>query len=85
MKIRKKPDLWKGISLILLATFFLFLVYPMFGLLKQAVITPEGSFTLKEFGKFFEKSYYYGTIFNSLSHIININVITENFTGTSVC
>ena len=49
MKNRKKLDLWKGISIFLLGLFLLFLVYPMFGLLKQAVVTPEGSFTLKEF------------------------------------
>ena len=37
---KKKFELWTVVSLVLLATFLLFLVYPMFGLLKQSVITP---------------------------------------------
>ena len=50
---KKKFELWTLVSLVLLAAFLLFLVYPMFGLLKQAVITPEGKFSLQEFVKFF--------------------------------
>ena len=76
MKNRKKLDLWKGISIFLLGLFLLFLVYPMFGLLKQAVITPEGSFTLSEFGKFFSKSYYYSTIFNSLKVSVTVTLVS---------
>ena len=76
MKNRKKLDLWKGISIFLLGLFLLFLVYPMFGLLKQAVVTPEGSFTLKEFGKFFSKSYYYSTIFNSLKVSVTVTLVS---------
>ena len=43
----KKFELWTLISILLLGTFILFLVYPMFGLLKQSVVTPEGEFTLQ--------------------------------------
>ena len=50
----KKFELWTLISVLLLGTFILFLVYPMFGLLKQSVVTPEGEFTLQEFAKFKE-------------------------------
>ena len=50
----KKFELWTLISILLLGTFILFLVYPMFGLLKQSVVTPEGEFTLQEFAKFKE-------------------------------
>ena len=57
MKIgKKKFELWTVISLVLLALFLLFLVYPMFGLLKQSVMNEDGQFTLQEFVKFFSKS-----------------------------
>ena len=56
MATKKKFELWTIVSVVLLCTFLLFLVYPMVGLLKQAVITPEGEFSLQEFVKFFSKS-----------------------------
>ena len=50
-KSKQKFEVWTVISLVLLASFLLFLVYPMFGLLKQAVISPEGEFTLSQIGR----------------------------------
>ena len=72
-KSKKKFEVWTVVSLVLLAAFLLFLVYPMVGLLKQAVITPEGEFTLKEFVKFFSKSYYTSTIVNSVKVTLSVN------------
>ena len=71
----KKFELWTLISVLLLGTFILFLVYPMFGLLKQSVVTPEGEFTLQEFAKFFSKSYYTGTIVNSVKVTLSVTAI----------
>ena len=71
----KKFELWTLISILLLGTFILFLVYPMFGLLKQSVVTPEGEFTLQEFAKFFSKSYYTGTIVNSVKVTLSVTAI----------
>ena len=48
---KKRFEVWTLVSIALLASFLLFLVYPMFGLLRQAVITPDGEFTLAEFAK----------------------------------
>ena len=76
MKTKKKFELWTVVSLVLLAAFLLFLVYPMFGLLKQAVITPEGEFSLREFAKFFSKSYYTDTIVNSLKVTITVTAVS---------
>ena len=76
MKTKKKIELWTVVSLVLLAAFLLFLVYPMFGLLKQAVITPEGEFSLREFAKFFSKSYYTDTIVNSLKVTITVTAVS---------
>ena len=75
-KSKKKFEVWTVVSLVLLAAFLLFLVYPMVGLLKQAVITPEGEFTLKEFVKFFSKSYYTSTIVNSVKVTLSVTAVS---------
>ena len=76
MKTKKKFEIWTVVSLVLLAAFLLFLVYPMFGLLKQAVITPEGEFSLREFAKFFSKSYYTDTIVNSVKVTVTVTIVS---------
>lgn len=76
MKVKRKFELWTVVSVVFLCAFLLFLVYPMFGLLKQAVITPEGNFSLQEFAKFFSKSYYTSTIFNSVKVTITVTVVS---------
>ncbi|MDY3282106.1 ABC transporter permease [Dysosmobacter sp.] len=76
MKTKRKFELWTVVSLVLLASFLLFLVYPMFGLLKQAVITPEGQFSLREFAKFFSKSYYTDTILNSVKVTVTVTIVS---------
>ena len=75
-KSKQKFEVWTVISLGLLASFLLFLVYPMFGLLKQAVISPEGEFTLSQFQKFFSKSYYTDTIVNSVKVTLCVTAIS---------
>lgn len=75
MKI-KKFELWSGITVLFLGLFLLFLIYPMFGILQQAVISKDGDFTLKEFVKFFSQSYYSKTIYNSFKVSIAITALT---------
>ena len=75
-KSKKKFEVWTVVSLVLLASSLLFLVYPMFGLLKQAVISPEGEFTLSQFQKFFSKSYYTDTIVNSVKVTLCVTAIS---------
>ncbi|MCD8121979.1 MAG: iron ABC transporter permease [Clostridiales bacterium] len=58
-------DFWNICSLILMAVFLIFLVYPIGGLLKEAVFS-EGVFTLDAFQEFFGKAYYYESIFHSV-------------------
>ena len=73
---KKRFEVWTVVSVVLLAAFLLFLVYPMFGLLKQAVITPEGKFSLGEFAKFFSKSYYTSTIVNSVKVTLSVTAVS---------
>lgn len=61
---KKRFEFWTIISIVLLATFLLFFVYPVASLLKESVVV-DGTFTLEAFQRFFTKSYYYKTIFNS--------------------
>ena len=73
---KKKFELWTVVSLVLFALFLLFLVYPMFGLMKQSVITEDGTFTLQEFVKFFSKSYYTSTIWNSVKVTLSVTAVS---------
>ena len=72
----KKLEIWSFFTLAFLVLAILFLVYPMLGILKQAVISPEGNFTLSQFAKFFGDSYYSVTILNSFKVTVAITVFT---------
>ena len=74
-KSNKNRDVWKLVSLCVLAAYALFLIFPLFKLFKASVIV-DGKFTLKAFGDFFSKSYYVNTIFNSLKVTITTTVIS---------
>nr|WP_041385378.1 iron ABC transporter permease [Sphaerochaeta pleomorpha] len=65
MKRHKLFEFWNMTSFGILALFVVFLVFPIAGLLKEAVVTSDGRFSLDAFARFFGKSYYYSTIFNS--------------------
>lgn len=65
MRTVKKYDGWSVVSLALIALFLVFLVWPIGNLLKEAVLK-DGQFSLDAFQTFFGKSYYYGSIFNSM-------------------
>lgn len=76
MKKTLKFDLWSMVTLFFLALFALILLYPMYGILRQSIISPEGEFTLKEFQKFFSQSYYTKTIVNSFKVTLAITFVT---------
>ena len=75
MARNKKFEVWTVISIVIMAAFILFLVYPMFGLLKQSVISPEGVFSFDQFVKFFSKSYYTDTIVNSMKVTLSVTAV----------
>lgn len=70
----KRNDVWLAISLVLLAAFILFLVYPMAGLLKQSVQGVDGGTNLSQFVKFFSTKYYTDTILNSFKVTIGVTL-----------
>ena len=67
MKV-KKYDQWLIVSVILLLLFVGFLVWPLFGLLKQSVFNSAGEFSLANFERFFTyvNGYYLKPIWNSI-------------------
>ena len=50
---KKRMDVWIIISLVILALYGLFLIYPLIRLLIESV-SKEGKFTLEYFGKFYK-------------------------------
>ena len=77
MKKTKRLDPWMAVTLAILGCYLLFLIYPMFNLLRQSVFSGEtGAFTLEYFQKFFGKSYYFSTLWNSFKVSVVATVIT---------
>lgn len=72
---KKKFELWTVVSIVMMLAFLLFLVYPMFGLLKQSVVSPEGTIGFEQFTKFFSKSYYTDTIVNSMKVTLSVTAV----------
>lgn len=72
----KKFEVWTFISIGILLAFIVFLVYPMFGVLQQAVRDADGNYTLAQFQKFFAKPYYINTILNSFKISLAVTVVT---------
>ena len=80
MKKTKKLDMWTVLSFVILLCYAVFLLYPMLNLLRQSVVTIDGAFTLEYFQKFFGKSYYLITLWNSFKPFLPVKI---PLTGTS--
>ncbi|MDP4108738.1 MAG: iron ABC transporter permease [Bacillota bacterium] len=79
---RFKLDTWGWITLITIAFYALFLLYPMAHLAKMAFFDSEtNSFTMGNFIKFFSKSYYSSTLLNSFKVSIAA-AVTSLIVGT---
>lgn len=76
MKKTKKMDMWVVVSIAILCAYLLFLIYPMFNLLRQSVLTKGGEFTMEYFQKFFGKPYYFSTLWNSFKVSVLATVVT---------
>ena len=70
-----RMDRWFGVTLILLALYAVFLLFPMGNLFKMAFYDGE-HFTMKYFVEFFTKPYYTSTIANSFKVSIAATVVS---------
>ncbi|MBR0419975.1 MAG: iron ABC transporter permease [Erysipelotrichaceae bacterium] len=71
----KNFDVWKIVSVLILALYALFLIYPLWKLLYNAFFS-NGVFTLEQFEKFFSQSYYIKSIFNSIKVSLLATILT---------
>ena len=61
-------DCWAGVTVLSIAVFALFLIYPLFSLFVSAFQDPEtGAWSMQNFVHFFERKYYYQSMINSFS------------------
>ena len=69
--MKKNLTVWNLFSVVILAAFALFIMYPIFLILYRSVIHGDtGALTLQNFAHFFAKKFYWGTMVNlSLIHI----------------
>jgi iron(III) transport system permease protein len=73
---RKRLDVWGVTTLLVLGAYGLFLVYPLFNLLIQAVVDKStGGFTLSYFQAFFGKAYYFNTLLNSFKVVFCVTIL----------
>lgn len=75
-RVKPRKDVWLVISVVILALYALFMIYPLFMLLRNAVIDSGGQFTLDYFVKFLSKQYYLGTVLNSFKVSISATILT---------
>ncbi|WBY63625.1 MAG: ABC transporter, permease protein [Thermocaproicibacter melissae] len=63
---QKRFTIWTTITLLIMAVFVVFLLYPLVLVLYKSVVSPtNGGFSLEYFQKFFGQKYYWGTLVNS--------------------
>ena len=60
---RKNAPIWTFFTLLILAVFLIFVVYPLLLILYKSVINPaDNSLTLENFTRFFTRKYYVNTL-----------------------
>ena len=76
MKQKRTIDVWKVLSLSILGLYFLFLIWPLFNILKGSFTNAAGEFTFEWFAKFFGDPYYLRTLVNSFSVTVWVTILT---------
>ena len=74
---RKHASIWTFFTLLILAIFLIFVVYPLILILYKSVINPaDNSFTLENFTRFFTRKYYVNTLTNSFKVTVVATLIS---------
>lgn len=74
---RKNAAIWNVFTLIILAIFLVFVVYPLVLILYKSVINPaDGALTFENFTRFFTRKYYTNTLKNSFKVTIVATLIS---------
>jgi len=74
---RKNAAIWNVFTVIILALFLIFVVYPLILILYKSVINPaDNSLTFENFTRFFSRKYYTNTMKNSFKVTIVATLIS---------
>ncbi len=75
--LKIKSNIWNMSTLVIILLYIIFMIIPLFSLLKQAVFDTEtNTFTLEYFVTFFSKPYYFNTLLNSFKVTICVTFLT---------
>ena len=75
-KAKIRWDFWSTMTLVIMAIFALFLIYPLLSLFISGFQDAEtGAFTLSNFARFFEKKYYYQSMINSFKVTVSVTFL----------
>ena len=75
LKNRNQLEIWNIAAFGILALYLLFLVYPLFNVLKASCFGEDGNFSTEYFQKFFSQKYYFSTLLNSFK----VSIVTTFF------
>ena len=75
IRTHKQFELWHLVTVAITLVYIIFLIVPLFSLLKESVVMEEGKISFQYYTRFFGQAYYLGTIINS----IKLSVATTFF------
>lgn len=73
---KKKLNIWLVSTLIILALFIIFVVYPLGLVLYKSILMEDGTISFAYFAKFFSKKFYWSTLVNSFKVTITSNLVS---------
>jgi len=76
MARKKMFDIWTLLYVAIFAAYAVFLLYPMYSILRNSVVGEQGKLSLEWFVKFFSTKYYSVTLINSFNVTIWATVLT---------
>ncbi|NLC55042.1 MAG: iron ABC transporter permease [Erysipelothrix sp.] len=76
MKQKRTIDIWTVLSISILVLYLVFLLWPLYNILKGSFTNTSGEFTLEWFSKFFGDPYYLKTLVNSFSVTVWVTILT---------
>lgn len=73
---KKKMNLWLVLTLVILALFIVFVVYPIGLILYKSILMDDGTISFSYFTKFFSKKFYWSTLVNSFKVTIASTLVS---------
>lgn len=73
---KKKMNLWLVLTLVILALFIIFVVYPIGLILYKSILMDDGTISFSYFTKFFSKKFYWSTLVNSFKVTIASTLVS---------